>query len=348
MTSRQPTIDATAASGSQEHYLSLHTLSALGSSLGWHGSAWPPPRHTVRGFGMDKPKFWVDKHGQIADNHIQLENYGKMFMGNVKNETPVIDKATSPLRQQLPDGTDSESAFARRNLPVNTHSTPEQFSGLACSIFVTPASWSTDDQKPGDSKGDNIVGTVKQNGYQGDCDNYETPSRGIVTYHIEYIENVVHAVDSSSGGCCYIVCVVVARRRSDGGVSYTTRSSLHSRLKEKQFARQECKLSSDESPPRKNTMNYPSESSIRFPDVHRILQMQVDFNGSSIHVLAGLLAEKSIGAKSRLTEGEAEKRGKALYRGKGDFGFAGPCPPIASFTSNTNEWANERTRKKDR
>lgn len=35
----------------------------------------------------------------------------------------------------------------------------------------------------------------------------ETPSRGMVTYHIEYIENVVHADDSSSSGsCCYIVC----------------------------------------------------------------------------------------------------------------------------------------------
>lgn len=36
----------------------------------------------------------------------------------------------------------------------------------------------------------------------------ETPSRGIVTYHIEYIENVVRADDtsSSSSSCCYIVC----------------------------------------------------------------------------------------------------------------------------------------------
>ena len=54
---------------------------------------------------------------------------------------------------------------------------------------------------------------------------------------------------------------------------------------------------------------------------------------------------------------EAEKRDEALYWGKGDFGFAGPCPPfppsppsppIASFTSNTSEWMSARVYVKER
>lgn len=82
-----------------------------------------------------------------------------------------------------------------------------------------------------------------------------------------------------------------------------------------------------------------------FRTYHWILRIQIDFVARPGTRVAWL-ARRKASARSR-RRGQAEKRGQALYRGKGDFGFVGPCPPVASFTSDTDKRENERTKEGD-
>jgi len=71
----------------------------------------------------------------------------------------------------------------------------------------------------------------------------------------------------------------------------------------------------------------------------------------SILSVAPILRSHRVAARSlAMWRIEAEKRDQALYQGKRDFGFAGPCPPLPSFPLHRLRptRANRRTRARAR